>query len=90
MSEAVKIAAPPPSDERLWGLRLSRLNQRRLANLCRYLAENRDRFDTPGFTEAAPRWLERPSGKNPMLRVGAVLAVGRMLQNKINDTFWKY
>ncbi len=63
----------------------NRLNQTRLAALCRYLRDSSDRFEVTTMDRMAAMCGDAHCEPDPLLAVTARLALGRMLQNKLND-----
>ncbi len=65
--------------------RVNRINQRRLARLCAFLAEHDDQFESVSFAEAGPGWLLAPDEPEPRLHAPLLPVLGRMVENKAND-----
>jgi len=65
----------------------NRLNQSRFEKLCLYLNQNRERFNVLTFTEGYSCWKAQPKNHQKLLSVPTWMAIGRMLENKFNDTF---
>ena len=65
-----------------------RVNQKRLAALCRFLRQANDRFEvtTIGGMVALP--VSERSADHAMLQVPTHLAMARMAQNKLNELNW--
>jgi peptidoglycan/xylan/chitin deacetylase (PgdA/CDA1 family) len=78
--EYVKCGRPDFS-----GLLPNRINQRRLVRLCEFLREHRDRFEATNFADLASSPQATPSEANVILKVPAMRAVARMVQNGLND-----
>jgi hypothetical protein len=71
-------------------LRPNRVNQKRLRKLCEFVSRHSSDFVSVAFAEAAPRWLEEGDVSPPTLRAPLGAAVGRMIENKLNDWIWTY
>ena len=69
-------------------LAANRVNQRRLAGICRYLQRSQDRFEVTTMARMADWPQQDPASEDPLIGVPAPLAVGRMLQNKLNEFQW--
>ncbi|MDT7934979.1 MAG: polysaccharide deacetylase family protein [Sphingomonadaceae bacterium] len=69
-------------DKRFTNMRPDRLVQRRLVALCRYLQENRARFEVTGFAAAA---ASAPPASAPAIRGAWPRAAARMVANYAND-----
>lgn len=67
------------------GLRPDRVNQRRLAALCRFLAQNKARFEVSTLGAMAGAPAQAVPTADPLLRVPAGLALLRAAQNKLNE-----
>jgi len=68
----------------------NRVNQNRLRDLCRFLADSRDRFSTPPMGGEAKNLDAESATENQLLTVGARYAASRAVVNKLNDTFWRF
>jgi peptidoglycan/xylan/chitin deacetylase (PgdA/CDA1 family) len=66
-------------------LAVDRVNQRRLADICRYLHDHGDRFEVTTMDRMAGLSRSAHSLSDPLLAVPAPLAALRMLQNKLNE-----
>jgi hypothetical protein len=65
----------------------NRINQARLRRLCRFIADHPSDFTSASFGSAGAAWLGEGEQDCPALSVPPLAALGRMLVNKINDTF---
>lgn len=65
--------------------RVNRVNQRRLQQTCKFIADNPSDFEAVSFASAAPGWLESASVADPDLRAPLVSVLARMAENKAND-----
>ena len=61
-----------------------RVNQRRLAAVCRHLQQHADRFEVTTMDRMAGTPPSPTSNGDPMLQVPLALAVGRLAENKLN------
>lgn len=61
------------------------LNQQRLVRLCEFIAQHGDRFESATLGELALGAPRRASSANTVLKVPALRAVGRIVQNKLNE-----
>jgi len=68
-------------------MRRHRVNQRRLASLCAFLDENRDRFDTCGISTAAAAPMQAASSRNILLEGSLLKALPRMAQQAAYDKY---
>lgn len=75
-------------DVRFETRRKNRVNQDRLERLCRYLADNRDRFATPGMGACVDRWTAAPDAESVTLKVPVRHALQRTMVNALNDSVW--
>ena len=73
-------------DERYTRLRPNRVNQRRFRNLCRFLADHRDDYDVVTFGRHE-RWRTAGPRTEPTLGVALHRTLGRLVENRLNDTF---
>ena len=67
------------------GLLPNRINQRRLARLCKFLRDQPDRFEVMAIGDLASSPRTMPSKANVLLKVPMMHAVGRIVQNGLND-----
>jgi hypothetical protein len=65
--------------------RANRINQRRLEQLCAFLAEHDDDFESVSFRDAAAGWLAGPDEPEPDLQAPLLPVLGRMVENGAND-----
>ncbi|WP_417320315.1 hypothetical protein [Emcibacter sp.] len=65
-------------------IRANRLVQKRLEKVCRFLDDNRDRFEVVPLAEAASRSIEAPPAK---LQGSPLLSTLRAVENFTNDRF---
>ena len=73
--------------------RPNRVNQQRLVSLCRFLDENRDRFESTDFRTLDQGVRDAPETSERSLSLSSpsdVLALARMGHNKFNDVVWWY
>jgi hypothetical protein len=63
----------------------NRMNQRRLVQLCAFLARERDDFDVVTFAQRERIWCQRPESENVQLRVGMVHGLRGLAENLYND-----
>jgi len=75
------------SDVQYTQLAPNRLNQSRFEKLCLFLGKNQDRFNVLTFAEGHSRWQAQRKDNQELLSVPAWMAIQRMLENKLNDTF---
>lgn len=66
-------------------LRPNRINQRRLRQLCVFLAENHDRFETATIGRLAAGTAAPTGGSNRLLKAPFTQVAGRVLENALND-----
>ena len=66
-------------------LKVSRLNQARLAALTRFLRDADDRFEVTTMRDMVSTAGDGPPEFDPLLEVPAHLALARILQNKLSD-----
>ena len=62
-----------------------RVNQRRLADICRYLEDHRDRFEVSTMDRMSALSPAEQSTSDPLLSVPVPLAALRLMQNKLNE-----
>jgi len=63
----------------------NRINQRRLQSVCRFIAENADRFSAVSFGAAASRWLQDGELAAPELEAPLFPVLRRIVENVAND-----
>lgn len=66
------------------------VNRRRLERLCGFLVEHRDDFPAVTFAERKDAWTAAAPTANPGFSVPPVTALGRMVENRLNDLVWRY
>ena len=66
-------------------LQPDRVNQRRLADICRYLRDNADRFEVTTMDRMAAWPHDAVAAADPLWSVPPPLAVMRLVQNKLNE-----
>jgi hypothetical protein len=71
-------------------IRPHRINQNRLADLCRYLDSNRERFQPCGMSEAARLPLESTSSDNVLLNGSILRAVPRMSEQLAYERYGRW
>ena len=74
-------------DDRYQDLAPNRVNQRRLHGLCRWLAAQRDAFETTTFRERAPLWQKIGETTPQSLASPLPASLWRIIENKANDRF---
>ena len=67
------------------GLSPNRINQGRLSRLCKYLRDHADRYEVCTFADFAASPAPAVPTQNVLLRVPVRHAVGRMVENALND-----
>ena len=77
-------------DDRYTQLRRNRVNQHRLASLCRFLRDHPDDFVARSFGGAAKDWLAEHEQPCPSITAPFLASMSRLVQNKVNDTLWFY
>jgi len=80
-------------DYRYSVLRPNRINQQRLVSLCRFLDDNRDRFESTDFRALDTNFINTKvnTAKQSSLKTPSdMLALARMGHNKLNDLVWWY
>jgi hypothetical protein len=77
-------------DDTLAHARRHRLNQKRLAQLCQYVDQQRDRFLPSGIAEAASEPLRREDGDNRLLTGSAWLSVQRLASQTAYHQYGKW
>jgi hypothetical protein len=77
------------SDFRYSRITRNRVNQERLSNLCAFVADNPQDFQSADFGSNAERWSASPLSQ-PYISLPSYLAIGRKLHNKLNDLIWRY
>ncbi len=65
----------------------NQLNQSRFKKLCLFLDQNREHFNVLTFAEGASCWKAQSDDHLELLSVPTWMAMGRMLENKLNDIF---
>lgn len=68
----------------------NRVNQHRLENLCKFIAENDQEFVSVDFGRSHKTWLEKGPRAENMLEIPSYYAFGRRLHNLMNDKIWSY
>ncbi len=76
-----------PTFERL---RRDRVNQERLGELCRFIADNSASFSAVSFSQGMAGWLEAGKSGNSSLSVSATAVASRMAENWLNTNLWWY
>lgn len=71
-------------------IRPNRVNQRRLLRLLQFLRGHPEDFAAVSMRERAAEWLAEGAAANSLLPGGTARAVGRMIQNFVNDHVWAY
>jgi hypothetical protein len=66
---------------------VNRINQRRLEQLCAFLAKHADQYESVSFGDAAAGWLAGADEPEPHLSTPLLPVLGRMVENKANDLF---
>jgi hypothetical protein len=66
-------------------LKVNKLNQGRLVELCRFLAKARDLFDVTTMDRVAAGTGLDPAADDPLFQVPARHAISRMLENKLSE-----
>lgn len=69
-------------------LAANRVNQRRLAGLCKYLQDSPDRFEVVTMGQLVDGRLGPGPQPDPLLGVPPPLAMHRMVQNKLSELMW--
>ena len=67
------------------GLRPNRINQQRLSCLCEFLRDHGDWFEVMTMGHLASAFPVVSSADNVILKVPMLRAIGRMVQNSLND-----
>lgn len=64
----------------------SRINLGRLDALCRFLQNESDHYPVVTFADSADRWRQLSSLKLPPIRVPPTATVGRLIEQRLNDS----
>lgn len=76
-------------DFRYSELTRNRVNQARLQALCKFLRDHPEDFVAADFGSRVAAWTASEKSED-YLSVPTAFTVGRMLHNRLNDTFWRY
>ena len=70
-------------------LRRDRINQTRLGDLCRFVAQNPEKFRWTSFAARARQWIDQPTEREQTILGSPALAALRMAENALNDKLWR-
>lgn len=71
-------------------MRRNRVNQARLAALCRFLREHCDDFKSVSFAEGMADWLRAGESDDPAYTVPRTASLMRTIENIVNDRVWTF
>ena len=67
------------------GARRNRVNQARLAHLCKFVVDHPNDFVATTFAGSGSDWLRAGSVDSPSLQAPLIPVLGRIVENKLND-----
>ncbi len=77
------------SDFQYTRLHRNRINQRRLEQLCEFIASHPGDFKATTFTSSFDHWTNSEESERK-IAIPGYYAVGRKLHNRLNDVIWHY